>query len=330
MPMLCFKTVSTYKKLLLLLCLLLVTTSTLAGTPRRNEPIQPLRQEQNLDPRKVAIGDLLFHDVRLSADNTLSCASCHNLATNGSDSLPSSVGIGGTVGPIKSPTVYNSGTNFLLFWDGRAADLVEQAAGPINNSIEMGSNWEQVLTKLRKDPTLVKTFKVSYPEGITPNSITNAIATFERSLITSDAPFDRWLNGDSTALNKLELKGYQLFKSYGCASCHQGQNVGGNMFATMGAMGDYFSDRGGEITPADLGRYNVTKNATDRHFFKVPSLRLSTRQKFFFHDASESTLEGAIKIMAKYQLGRTIQEPDVAAITAFLKSLVGTHPRLTP
>ncbi|MCP4992366.1 MAG: cytochrome B6, partial [Gammaproteobacteria bacterium] len=143
--MLCFKTISNYKKLLLLLCLLLVTISTLAGTARRNEPIQPLRQEKNLDPRKVAIGDLLFHDIRLSADNTLSCASCHNLATNGSDSLPSSTGIGGAIGPIKSPTVYNSGTNFLLFWDGRAADLEEQAAGPINNPLEMGSNWEQVL-----------------------------------------------------------------------------------------------------------------------------------------------------------------------------------------
>ncbi len=194
----------------------------------------------------------------------------------------------------------------------------------------MGSNWEQVLTKLREDPALVRSFKESYPDGLNPVNITNAIATFERSLVTLDSPFDRWLNGDNSALNKLELKGYQLFKSYGCASCHQGQNVGGNMFATMGAMGDYFSDRASEITSVDLGRYNVTKNGADRHFFKVPSLRLSARQKYFFHDASESTLEGAIKIMAKYQLGRTIPEPDVAAITAFLKSLVGTHPRLIP
>ncbi len=328
MIMLNLNIVIRYKNFLLPLMLLLLTTSILAGTPRQNEPIQPLRHEKNLDPHKVAIGDLLFHDRRLSADNSISCASCHNLTTNGSDSLRSSVGIGGAIGPIKSPTVYNSSNNFLLFWDGRATDLVEQAAGPINNKIEMGSNWEQVLTKLKKDPDLVKSFKASYPKGINPESITNAIATFERSLITPDGPFDRWLKGDNTALNELELKGYQLFKSYGCASCHQGQNVGGNMYATMGAMGDYFSDRGTEITTVDLGRYNLTKEAADRHFFKVPSLRLSTLQKFYFHDASESTLEGAIKVMAKYQLGRTIEEPDVVAIIAFLKSLVGTHPRL--
>ncbi len=322
--------VSTCRNFFLLLCLSLLTTLAAAGTARLNEPIQPLKQVRELDQCKVAIGDLLFHDRRLSADNSLSCASCHNLATNGSDSLPSSVGIGGAIGPIKSPTVYNSSNNFLLFWDGRAADLVEQAAGPINNSIEMGSNWKQVLGKLRKDPALVKKFRGCYHEGITPESITHAIATFERSLITANGPFDRWLRGDNSALTQLELKGYQLFKNYGCASCHQGQNVGGNMFATMGVMGEYFSDRGTEVTTADLGRYNQTKNGSDRHFFKVPSLRLAARQKYFFHDASENTLKGAIKVMAKYQVGRTIDESDVEAIIAFIKSLAGNHPRLNP
>jgi len=309
---------------------MLLITPVSPAAPLYNEPLQPLRQEKDLDPRKVALGDLLFHDVRLSADNTISCASCHNLATNGSDSLPSSIGIGGAVGPIKSPTVYNSGTNFVQFWDGRAADLEEQAAGPVHDPIEMGSNWKQVLAKLKKDSTLVKSFKEAYPDGLTPDNITNAIATFERSLITSDSPFDRWLNGDNSALSELELKGYRLFKSYGCSSCHQGQNVGGNMFAPMGAMGDYFADRGGEISKTDLGRFNITGDETDRYFFKVPALRLAARQKFFFHDSSQSTLEGAIRIMVKYQLGRNIPESDVVAITAFIKRLVGTHPRLIP
>ncbi len=309
---------------------LILTQSTQAGNFRIGEPLLPLPSAQNLDPRKVDLGDLLFHDNRLSADNSTSCASCHNLSSNGSDSRATSIGIGKAVGPIKAPTVYNSGYNFVQFWDGRAADLEEQAAGPVHNPIEMGSNWEQVQAKLQKDAKLVARFKEVYPDGLNAKNIASAIAEFERSLVTVDSPFDRWLQGYESALNDKERRGYQLFKSYGCSSCHQGQNVGGNMYARMGAMGDYFADRGKKIVEADLGRFNVTKNEADRHLFKVPSLRLAARQKYFFHDGSQTDLKEAIRVMGQYQIGRNIPEDDISDINAFLHSLVGIHPRLKP
>ncbi|WP_428623687.1 cytochrome-c peroxidase [Sedimenticola sp.] len=298
------------------------------GHLTRDEPILPLPSHIELDSRKVHLGNILYHDVRLSADDTISCAHCHNLETNGSDGQPRSKGIGGAVGDIKAPTVYNSGFNFVQFWNGRAASLEEQIGGPINNPIEMGSSWPQVLAKLNADPAMVSAFSQIYQDGITEQNIRDAIATFERSLITANSPFDRWLLGDETAISELELNGYLLFKDYGCTSCHQGKNVGGNMYGYMGAIGNYFSDRGDELTQADLGRYQVSGIDDDRHLFKVPSLRLAALQKFFFHDASVSKLEEAIQIMGRYQLGRKIPNEDVSAIAAFLKSLVGTHPQL--
>ncbi len=310
--------------------LLVGMVSVPAGGTRVNEPLLPLQPFKNLDPAKVALGDRLYHDVRLSADNSTSCASCHDLSTNGSDSRASSIGIGGAVGPIKAPTVYNAAYNFVQFWDGRAATLEEQAAGPVHNPIEMGSNWEQVLDKLGRDEELVEAFEALYPDGLTPDNITSAIADFERSLITADSPFDRWLKGDESALNELELRGYQLFKSYGCSSCHQGRNVGGNLYASMGAIGDYFGHRGRPVVEADLGRFNVTGEEADRHFFKVPSLRLVARQKYYFHDASQTRLSDAIRIMGRYQLGREIPDQDIDAINAFLHALVGSHPRMRP
>jgi cytochrome c peroxidase len=309
---------------------LFVALSAHASNLRIGEPLLPLEPPKNLDPRKVALGDLLYHDKRLSADNSISCASCHDLATNGSDSRDTSIGIGGAVGPIKAPTVYNSAYNFVQFWDGRAATLEEQAVGPVHNPIEMGTDWKQVLGKLRKDAKLVELFEQVYPDGLNAKNIASAIADFERSLVTADSPFDRWLQGYESALNEEEMKGYQLFKSYGCSSCHQGQNVGGNMYAYMGAMGDYFADRGRKIVESDLGRFNVTKDESDRYLFKVPSLRLAARQTHFFHDGSQTDLKEAIGIMARYQLGREIPKEDISNIAAFLRSLVGTHPRLKP
>lgn len=316
---------------LLVICSLYVAAvSAQTNNIRIGEPLLPLEAFQNLDSRKVALGDLLYHDKRLSADNSISCASCHNLSSNGSDSRASSIGIGEAVGPIKAPTVYNSAYNFVQFWDGRAADLEEQAAGPVHNPIEMGSNWDQVLAKLQQDAKLVGLFAEAYPDGLNAKNIASAIADFERSLVTVDSPFDRWLHGYESALSGSEIRGYQLFKSYGCSSCHQGRNVGGNMYAYMGAMGDYFADRGKKIIEADLGRFNVTKDEADRHLFKVPSLRLAARQEYFFHDGSQTELKEAIRVMGLYQIGRNIPDEDISDIAAFLHSLVGTHPRLKP
>lgn len=295
---------------------------------RRDEPIRPLPLNTELDPLRVSLGDRLFHDPRLSADNSVSCAHCHILTTNGSDSRPGSVGIDGIVGGIRAPTVYNSGFNFVQFWNGRAASLKDQVNGPINNPIEMGSSWPEVLAKLNSDPEMAAAFLVVYKDGITEQNIRDAIATFERSLVTTDAPFDRWLRGDDDAISNLELQGYLLFKDYGCVSCHQGRNVGGNMYGYMGVVNNYFTDRTSPLTTADLGRFDITGDEEDLHLFKVPGLRLAALQKYFFHDASVDSLEEAIRVMGRYQLGRGIPDAHVTAIAAFLKSLVGRHPRL--
>ncbi|MCU7844390.1 MAG: cytochrome B6 [Candidatus Thiodiazotropha sp. (ex Monitilora ramsayi)] len=297
----------------------------------RHEPIQPLPLHQpDLNLKLVDLGDRLFHDTRLSQDGTISCASCHVLSAGGTDRLPVSVGVGGIKGGIKAPTVYNSGFNFTQFWDGRADTLEEQAAGPVHNPIEMNSNWHEVIAKLRRDPDMVMSFEAIFDDGITPQNIVVSIAEFERSLVTANSRFDRWLKGDDSALTDFELSGYRLFKSYGCISCHQGKNVGGNLFAYMGAMGDYFKERKKEITPADLGRFNVTGKEEDKHFFKVPSLRLAAINPPYFHDSSVETLTEAVQVMGRYQLGRDIPAEDVKAMVAFLNTLVGEHRRLKP
>ena len=287
-----------------------------------DEPIKPLPTEVKLDKKKVAIGERLFNDKRLSRDNSIACVSCHSMTRGGADGLVTGTGIGGIKGPINVPTVFNSGLNFRQFWDGRAASLEEQAAGPVHDLKEMGSNWAEVLSKLTKDATLVDQMKQSYPDGMQTKNIQDSLAVFQRSLTTPNARFDKYLRGDKSALSVDELRGYQLFKANGCVACHQGVNVGGNMFQTFGVMGDYFTKRG-NITAADLGRYNVTKNEADKHVFKVPSLRNVALTAPYFHDGSAKTLGDAVDVMFKFQLGRPASAQDKELIVKFLHTLTG-------
>lgn len=305
-------------------------SSLLLGAGIKNEPITPLPLQQNLDLKLVELGDRLFHDPRLSQDNSISCASCHVLSSGGTDSHARSVGVGGVRGVIKAPTVYNSSFNLAQFWDGRVDTLEEQASGPVHNPLEMNSNWQEVISKLSADREMVSFFKSLFPDGLTAKNIVAAIAEFEKSLVTPNSRFDRWLRGDEGALTASERKGYRLFKSYGCISCHQGINVGGNLYAYMGAMGDYFKDRATPVTQADLGRFNVTGKEQDKHFFKVPSLRLAAINPPYFHDGSIDTLKDAVTIMGRYQLGREIPSEDAKAIVSFLHTLVGENNRLKP
>jgi cytochrome c peroxidase len=293
-----------------------------AGTAFAGEPILPIPLEVKLDAKKVALGDKLFHDKRLSADNSIACASCHGLDRGGVDGQPTSTGIKGAKGPINAPTVFNSGFSFRQFWDGRANSLEAQAAGPVHNPKEMGSNWAEVLAKLGGDDAMQNSFKDAYPDGLQAKNIQDAIATFERSLITPNARFDKYLRGDQKALSADELQGYRLFKQYGCIACHQGVNVGGNMFQQFGVMGDYFTQRGNP-TEADLGRFKVTNNPADKHFFKVPSLRNIALTAPYFHDGSARTLNDAVDVMFKYQLGRSAPAQDKEQIIKFLRTLTG-------
>ena len=237
-----------------------------------DEPVQPVVAAANLDAEKVELGRKLFYDPRLSHTNQLSCASCHDIQAGGADSRVHSIGIYGTVSPINTPTVLNSGSNFSQFWDGRAETLEQQVEGPVLNSSEMGSTWKEVVDKLKQSPDYVQAFRHSYAGDIQVESIKNSIAVFERSLSTPNSRFDRYLRHDDTALTDREKQGYELFKKLGCVSCHQGVNMGGNMYQKLGVMAPYFSDRG-YLTKADGGRFNVTGDPDDMHMFKVPTLR---------------------------------------------------------
>ncbi len=291
---------------------------------RLREPIRPIPIDQNLDSRKAALGEQLFHEQKLSRDNSISCASCHNLSQGGVDRRVHSLGIGKTEGQINAPTVFNCGLNFKQFWDGRANSLDEQVDGPLQNPEEMGSTWDSVLIKLRASPQYAAAFGRIYPDGIQRKNIKDAIAQFERSLTTPNGRFDKYLRGDENALTAEEKEGYHKFKAYGCASCHQGVNIGGNMFEKFGAMTDYFSGRRA-LTKADYGRFNVTGKEEDRFVFKVPSLRNVALTPPYFHDGSAERLEDAVAIMGKSQLGRDLTKQDVDQIVKFLGTLSGNY-----
>ena len=289
--------------------------------PYNSEQIQPLPVEIILPLDKVDLGHRLFNETGLSKDNTISCTSCHLLNKAGTDRRPVSIGVNGAAGLLNSPTVFNSAFNFAQFWDGRAATLEEQASGPIHNPVEMGSNWQEILTRLRADDGYQTLFKKIYQDGISVDNIVDAIATFERSLITPNSRFDQYLRGNKIALTEDEQQGYQYFKDYGCISCHQGINIGANMFQRFGVFDGYFNNK--TISQSDLGRFNVTGIEEDRYVFKVPSLRNVAVTAPYFHDGSVSTLENAVMIMGRYQLGRELSEEDIRLLTAFLQSLTG-------
>ncbi len=288
------------------------------------EPITPIPLDLKLDARKVALGRRLFHDPRLSHDLTISCAHCHNLANGGMDSLPRSFDAAGKQGWVNTPTVFNSGFNFRQYWDGRAATLEDHIDFQKNNPCEMGSTWGEVIAKLGKDAGYRRDFAAIYPESIQPLTIKDAIATFERSLTTPNGKFDSFLRGDKRALDNDELAGYELFKSLGCISCHQGMNVGGNMYEKLGIVDDYFAHRG-NVVEADFGRFNVTGIEDHRYEFRVPSLRNVALTAPYFHDASAGTLGQAVAIMGKYQLGVDLSRGEITRIVRFLNTLTGIY-----
>ena len=291
----------------------------------RSEPLQPLMESLPTDSAKVALGFELFHDTRLSADNTISCASCHGLDMAGVDRHQYSDGIRGQLGGVNAPTVYNAALNFVQFWDGRAADLKEQAAGPPLNPVEMGcESFDQICEALAKDAAFTKRFLAVYPEGYSQSTITDAIAEFEKTLLTPSR-FDKYLMGDKAALTAEELEGYALFKENKCATCHVGVNVGGQSFEYMGVKGDYFAVRGTGLTDGDNGRYAVTKKESDRHKFKTPTLRNVMLTYPYMHDGTVKTVEDAIRIMHEFEIGKQINEAETAKIVAFLKTLDGEY-----
>ena len=293
---------------------------------RAGEPVRPIDEYVAYDPAKAALGFDLYHDKRLSVDNTVACASCHDLATAGVDNHQYSHGVNDLLGGVNAPTVYNAVYNFVQFWDGRAATLAAQAAGPPLNPVEMASpSFESIVEKLNADKAFVKSFKAVYPEGISEATITDAIEHFERTLITPNSRFDKWLRGDDAAITAEEFEGYELFKKYDCATCHAGKNLGGLSYELMGLRKHYFEARGLEMTEEDNGRYKETKQERDRHRFKVPGLRNVEHTWPYYHDGTRETLEDAVRDMGIYQSGVELTDEETAKITAFLKTLTGEY-----
>lgn len=296
---------------------------------RSKEPIQPIPINFHYDRAKVELGKKLFFEPRLSKSGWITCNSCHNLSTGGTDNLPTSIGHKWFFGPINSPTVLNARFNLAQFWDGRAKDLKEQAGGPIANPIEMGSNHELAVDILQSIPEYVQWFSEVYGEKeefediiITVDRVTDAIAAFEETLTTPNSKFDYWLKGYDEYITEKEKEGYVLFKNKGCIACHNGIGVGGNSFQKFGTAKPYDKDT---QTP---GRYDVTKEEKDKYVFKVPLLRNIELTAPYFHDASTWNLSEAVNIMAEYQLGLKLTDDETDKIVAFLRTLTGEQPEI--
>lgn len=277
--------------------------------------IVPIPEKVPYDKGKALLGKKLFFETRLSKTNTISCNSCHNLETSGSDNLQFSFGIDAQVGNINSPTVFNALFNFRQLWSGGARTLEEQAKGPLTNPIEMGHNIDAILSFLRKDKEYKTLFQKNYKDGVTEKNLLLALEEFEKTLFTPNSPFDQFLKGDKKAISDEAKEGYKIFISKGCVSCHNGVNIGGNSFAKFGVVKEVNSNRS--------GLFDVTKQQMDKNFFKVPTLRNIELTYPYFHNGEVKTLKDAIKLMASYQIGTILSDKEIGKIEAFLKTLNG-------
>lgn len=288
------------------------------------EPIVPLPAAIDYDADRSALGEKLFHDRRLSGDGTLACASCHNLAEGGDDGKPLPGRVGDRKGEVNTPTIFNSALSFRLGWRGTYRRLADQVDADINDPLLMNTSWNEVLAKLRADDGYVVAFAGSYDDGITRDNVLDALSAFHRTLITPNARFDQYLRGDLEALSAAEKAGYRLFKSLGCVSCHQGRNIGGNLFQKVGIFADYFASRG-NIREIDFGRFLDTGAQHDLFVFRVPSLRNVAVTAPYFHDGSVIQLDDAVRKMGEIQLGESLTDDEIALIVQFLQSLTGEY-----
>jgi cytochrome c peroxidase len=295
--------------------------------PIKLEMFQPLPDSMPSDTNpitdeKVALGRMLYYEPRLSKSQEISCNSCHLLDKYGVDGQPTSEGHKGKFGDRNSPTVYNAAGDFVQFWDGRAADVEEQAKGPVTNPVEMAMPSEkQVIAVLKSMPEYVAAFRKAFPQEENPISYENmamAIGAFERKLVTPSR-WDKFLRGDSQALTDEEKTGFNVFMETGCQACHSGAYLGGSMYQKLGLVKPY-------PDTSDPGREKVTKNEADRMVFKVPGLRNVAETRPYYHSGKVQSLGQAVSRMAEYQLGKSLDDGQVRSIVAWLKTLTGEIP----
>lgn len=278
-------------------------------------------------PELVALGNMLYSDPRLSASHTIACAACHSMGLGGADARSTSLGHRWQHGGRNAPTVLNAVYNSAQFWDGRAKDLTEQAGGPISNPIEMAMPADQVIPTLKSIPGYADVFAKAFPGDKDPIRMANvqaAIAAYEATLVTPNAPFDRFIKGDALALGQAERRGLTSFMNNGCAACHNGVNMGGGMYAKFGVASAPPTEL---LPPGDVGRFAVTKDEADRYSYKVPTLRNIALTAPYFHTGKVWNLDEAVTVMAKTQLGKTLPQQEVSDIVAFLRSLTGDQPK---
>lgn len=292
--------------------------------PMQPPPIKALRSTS----LRVELGTQLYFDPRLSESHAISCNACHRIGLGGVDVQETSIGHRWQRGPRNAPTVLNAVFNTAQFWDGRAKDLEQQAGGPLLNPIEMGTTETHVVEQLKGIPGYVSEFHRAFPgekDPITFRNVRDLIALFEATLITPNAPFDLYLKGDEKALDAQQKRGLQAFINKGCASCHNGVNIGGNRYAPFGVVekpGARF------LPPNDHGRFAVTKTVSDEYVFKVPSLRNIALTRPYFHSGKAWSLRQAVAVMGSSQLGITLTPEEIDDITAFLHTLTGQQPHV--
>jgi cytochrome c peroxidase len=298
----------------------------------------PIPVGNSMSPAKIELGKKLYFDPRLSRNGTVSCNSCHNVMKGGEDNSPVSTGIEGKKGGRSAPTVWNAAYMSVQFWDGRAPSLEEQAKGPMVNPVEMGmKDHDAVVTRLKKIPGYQAAFVEVYgsENPVTIDHAAQAIAAYERTLVTPNSAFDRFIKGDQKALSPAAKRGYQLVQTVGCVSCHNGPNFSGPAMAEGKGFFMKFPTFPGSkyenkyhLTD-DLGRYNVTKNDADKHMWRVPTWRNIALTAPYFHNGSVKKLDEAVRVMAKVQLNKELKDGEVKDVVAFLKSLTGERPKQT-
>ncbi len=285
--------------------------------------IRPIPTENffHPNPEKVALGEKLFNDKMLSASQSKSCASCHSLEKGGADQVQFSIGDNGQKSALNTPTVFNAAYNIAQYWNGRAANLKEQALEAVSNPHEMNADWNEVCSRLRNNETYQKLFLHAYPNGgITAANVSDAIAEYEHTLLTPGSKFDQFLAGDKEALSPEELEGYQLFKKQECFVCHTGPNLGGISFEKLGKTKDYFTTE----MPGNRGRIDLSHRKEDLHVFKVPSLRNIELTAPYLHDGSAKTLPEVVQIMSEYQTDKSMTKEEIEKVVAFLRTLTSS------
>lgn len=319
-----------FKTQLLLTALLFATSTCSVLAKLQALPTKaPAPTNNPTTPQKVALGKMLFHDPRLSSSGTVSCSSCHNTMLGGEDNRGGSVGVQGQIGGRSSPTVWNAAFNQVQFWDGRATSLEDQAAGPVTNPIEMGmKSWSDVVARLKSIEGYRRAFAKAFgKQAISKGTATKAIAAYERTLITPNSPFDRYLKGNKKAMSKQQIRGMKLAVDLGCTGCHSGPAFNGpGTFKKFPLLNNGFIQAQFKLKK-DKGLAEVTGKKADAHFWKVPTLRNIALTAPYFHNGKVKTLDKAVKIMAKLQLDKDLSGAQIDDIVAFLDALTGEFPK---